>query len=312
MEKLKKLSVITTVYYNEQSLISHAEELNKIRGLILEQLNIELELIYVDDGSGDDSLSILKKIKEKYPQWTTILKLSKNFGAMSAVSAGLSVIQGDCFTVLAADLQDPPSLLIDLLKLWLEGSDFSICVRNNRDDPVFTTLFSKTFNFLARKLILNDYPKGGYDIFLFDKKYLPIIRSRAKNFNLQLFCYWLGVKPKIIYFSRPARQHGKSRWTFRKKFKLMIDSFVGFSSTPIRYLSGVGTITAIASFIYCAFICINAILGRIPVSGYASTICIISFLLGIVILMLGIICEYLIRIYDQVNNKPEYIIEKIY
>ena len=308
---MKKLSIVTAVYYNEGSLRFHADTLAALRDRLRAELDVDVELIYVNDGSGDNSFSVLTEIKQKYPDWITVVSLSKNFGAIPALRAGVEYITGDCFTTIAADLQDPPELIYNLVSEWKAGSEFTICVRENRDDPFFSTLFSKAFNFLARKLIISNYPKGGYDLFLIDKKYFGYLKNRGKHFYLQLYCYWLGVKPKVIYYTRRKREHGKSRWTFRKKMKLMVDSFVGFSSAPIHFVSLLGIGTSTISFLYGIYMLFNAITGHIIVPGFATIICILSFLLGLIIFMLGIVGEYLARIYDEVNHKPEYVIEKV-
>lgn len=308
---MKKLSIVTAVYFNEGSLMSHADMICALRDRLRMELDVDVELIYVNDGSGDNSFSILKTIKQKYPDWITVIGLSKNFGAIHALRAGIDYITGDCFTTIAADLQDPPQLLFDLVSEWKTGSEFTICVRENRNDPYFSTLFSKIFNFLARKLIIQDYPKGGYDLFLLDKKYFHYLKNRGKNFYLQLYCYWLGVKPKIIYYTRKKREHGKSRWTFRKKMKLLIDSFVGFSAAPIHLVSLIGLGVSSISFLYGIYMLFNALVGHIIVPGFATIICILSFLLGLIIFMLGILGEYLARIYDEVNHKPEYVIQEV-
>lgn len=309
--EMKKVSIVTPVYYNQDSLWQHVEGISTLRDRLRAELSMDLELIYVNDGSGDQSLTKLKDIKLKYEDWITIVSLTKNFGSVHAISAGLNYVTGDCFAIVSADLQDPPELVFDMVSEWIEGSQFVVCARKDRHDPLMTTLFAKVFNFLTRKLIISDYPKGGYDLFLFDKQYLMLIKEKGKNFNLQIFCSWLGVKPKIIYYHRQKREHGKSRWTFRKKIKLMVDSFIGFSTAPIRFISLLGIMTSCVSFFYGLVIFYNALIGHVVVPGYASIVCILSFLLGLVIFMLGVVGEYLARIYDEVNNKPAYVIQEV-
>ncbi len=309
---MKKISVITPVYFNSESLLLHIEAIKEQRDILLRDLNVELELIYVNDGSGDDSLKILRVIKEKYPAWVMVVSFTRNFGSLRAIKAGFSYASGDCVTCLSADLQDPACLLPKMVKLWLQGSNYVICERQGRNDPLISKFFSKLFYFLTRRMILSSYPKGGFDVFLLGKKYLHYITNSGRNFNIILLSYWLGIKPKKINYTRLERKHGKSRWTFRKKIRLMIDAFLGFSTVPIRAASLLGIITSVGSFFYGFYSFIVTLIKGVSVPGYASTICLMSFLLGLVIFMLGIIGEYLARIYDEVGNKPDYIVEDVF
>jgi dolichol-phosphate mannosyltransferase len=159
---------------------------------------------------------------------------------------------------------------------------------------------------------MNDYPNGGYDMALMDKSLLPHIVNSSKNLYTPLLAYWLGYKPEIIHYHRAKREHGKSRWTFKKKFKAFLDVMLGFSVTPIRLISAFGAVVAVLSFVYGASVIINAFLGNVPVAGFASLAALITFLLGLVIVMLGVIGEYLWRVFDEVNKRPEVVIDNVY
>jgi polyisoprenyl-phosphate glycosyltransferase len=195
---------------------------------------------------------------------------------------------------------------------WLQGCDYVICVRKNRDDPLGSVIFSKIYYFITRRLISSSYPKGGFDLFLLGSNHLSYIKQAGKNFNLMLFSYWLGLSPEIIYYDRLKRQHGTSRWTFKKKLKLVVDSFIGFSTVPIKLVSSFGFCVSVVSFSYGVYTFVLSILDRVSISGYASIICLVSFMLGLIVFMLGILGEYLARIYDEVSNKPEYVVQRIY
>jgi len=308
---VKKISIITPVYYNAESLPLHVEAVRDQRDILKQRFNLDLELIYVNDGSKDNSLEVLKKIKSSYPEWVSVINLSRNFGSLRAIKAGFNHATGDCATYLSADLQDPASLIVEMAEKWLDGSNYVICIRENRKDPLSSVLFANLFYLLTRQMISSSYPKGGFDMFLLGSDHLDYIRKCGKNYNIMLFSHWLGLEPAKIYYTRRERMHGKSRWTFRKKFNLVIDSFLGFSTAPVKIASVLGIGTSILSFLYGLYTLVLAIMGGIPVPGYASIICLISFLLGLVVLILGIIAEYLARVYDEVTNKPEYIIENI-
>ncbi len=290
MESSKKISVVIPVYWNAPSLPLLFTELIETERQLTDK-GYALELIFVDDGSGDDSLSQLLKIKEQRPA-TRIIKLSRNFGAVHATKTGFQFVTGDCFLVLAADLQDPPGLILEMIEWWEKGCKFVLCRRRARLDPIVTRVFSAFYYWLLRLFVVADYPKGGYDLALMDRVMLPYIQNSSKNINTPLFAYWLGFKPHIIHYERRERQHGKSRWSFSKKFKFFLDSFLGFSIVPIRAISLVGIMVSLLSFGYGFVILINTLLGHGTVAGFATIVALLSFLLGLVIVMLGIIGEY--------------------
>jgi polyisoprenyl-phosphate glycosyltransferase len=307
---MKKLSIIVPVYFNAESLPILFGRLQEIEERLV-VMDMAMELIFVDDGSQDNSLNELLLIKEANPT-IKIIKLTRNFGAIHASKCGMKFVSGDCFMILAADLQDPPELIIEMVEKWLAGSKFIICKRSSRDDPLVSKFFSRVYYLLLRWLVLRNYPNGGYDMALMDKDLLPYLQQSSKNLYTPLLAYWLGYQPEIISYHRAKRIHGKSRWTFAKKFKAMLDVMLGFSVTPIRMISVVGVIVSLCSFIYGASIILHALFGQIEVPGAPTIIALITFLLGLIILMLGMIGEYLWRIFDELNKRPEVVIDKIY
>jgi len=306
----KKFSIVVPVYFNAGSLPRLFEELRKVEEQLKER-SVALELIFVDDGSRDDSLDKLLTFKRARPE-TVVAKLTRNFGAVHCSKTGIKFVTGDAFMVLAADLQDPPGLIVEMVDRWLNGSKFVICERITRDDPIVSRLYSKIYYTLLRKFVIRDYPEGGYDMALMDKAFLPHIVNSSKSVFTPLLAYWLGYKPDIIHYHRPAREHGKSGWTFAKKFHAFLDVMLGFSITPIRAISGLGVMVSLCSFLYGVNVIINAWLGGIPVQGFATVVALITFLLGLIILMLGVIGEYLWRIFDETNKRPETVIEEVY
>ncbi|MCH7535252.1 MAG: glycosyltransferase family 2 protein [Bacteroidetes bacterium] len=307
---MKKVSVIVPVYQNEESLPSLCTELKKIEGELL-QMELKLELMFVDDGSTDDSLNELFKIKKELES-VKIIKLTRNFGAVSASSTGLQFVTGDCFLILAADLQDPPELILTMAKKWQEGSKYVVCFRIARNDPIMTKIFSFIYYVLLKLMVISDYPSGGFDMALMDRSILPYLQKSGKNINMSLFAYWLGFKPEIIHYERSQRTQGKSMWTFSKKVKYFIDSLLGFSILPIRMISLIGVFVSLMSIGYGSFIVIGALLAENKVRGFPTIVALFSFLIGLVIIMLGILGEYLWRIFDQVNQRPDSVIDEIY
>jgi dolichol-phosphate mannosyltransferase len=307
---MKTVSVVVPVYYNAESLPLLFAELQKVEGQLRERA-CAMELIFVDDGSGDESIVELMKIKQQRPD-TRVVKLTRNFGAAHACKMGLKYVTGDCIMWLSADLQDPPELVTEMADQWLAGSKFVIALRESRVDPPLTTLFAGIYHWLVRKMISKDYPKGGIDILLMDAALLPYLRDSSKNMDPRLLAHWLGYPAATIPYERRKRQHGKSRWTFAKKLTYFIDSIFGFSVMPIRIISLIGLIISLLSFAYGSAIVISRILGYRNVAGFPTLAALITFLLGVVIITLGIIGEYVWRIFDEVSKRPEAVVDEVF
>ena len=304
---MKTLSVVVPVYYNEQSLPALFEKLLEVEQQ-LGALGLALELIFVDDGSGDESWKVLLNLRERRPA-TRLIKLSRNFGAVHASKAGYRYVTGDCFVTVAADLQDPPEVIVEMAKHWLAGSRFVISERAHRDDPLLSRSFSFIYYKMLNALVMRDYPAGGFDMALMDRAMQGPMVNSAKNVFTPLLAFWLGFKPTIIKYDRPKRAHGKSRWTFSRKVKTFLDVMLGFSVTPIRIMSALGVVVAVVSFTYGSIVSLWALIQGVQVPGFASLVSLITFLQGVIILMLGLIGEYLWRIFDETNRRPEVVVE---
>jgi dolichol-phosphate mannosyltransferase len=199
-----------------------------------------------------------------------------------------------------------------MVEKWEAGAKFVLCARAHRNDPLSTRWASAFYYLLLRLFVTRHYPKAGFDLALMDKRMMPHIQNAGKHINLPLLEYWLGFKPEIIYYERQSRQHGKSRWSFAKKLKVSFDSILGFSILPIRMISAVGFFVSFLSFGYGLLVVVSTLFGRREIPGFASIVALVSFLLGLVIVMLGIIGEYLWRIYDETNQRPGAVIDEIY
>jgi glycosyltransferase involved in cell wall biosynthesis len=306
----RRLSLVIPVYFNVESLPALSTELERVEGE-LQRRSLDLELIFVNDGSGDGSLQELLKIKDKRPP-TKIINLSRNFGAVAASKTGLGFVTGDVFGILAADLQDPPQQVVEMADHWLAGHKFVISVRAARDDPWVSRLLSRLYYRAIDWLVVPGYPTGGYDLMLMDQSMLGHLIGSTKHTNLALYAFWLGFNPVVLYYVRRKREHGKSRYTFRKRFKFLVDTISGFSATPIRLMSLFGFSIAILSFVYGANIIVNALLGNVDLRGFATLVALISFFSGLILFMLGMLGEYLWRVFAAVNNVPEAVIDETY
>lgn len=308
-KEMKKLSIVIPVYYNEANLL---DTIPRLVALNQQLDSTELELIFVDDGSGDNSFAILQNHLSKHPSIIKLVKLTRNFGSMAAITAGLAHSTGNCVGVISADLQDPPELFVEMAKHWETGKKCIFAVRENRDDGWNQKIFSYIFYQLLRRYAIPNFPKGGFDFFLIDREVVDLVVScDEKNTNLMSLIYWYGFPNVMLPYTREAREKGKSRWTFAKRIKLFVDSFTGFSYLPIRALSLTGFATSFAGLVYLAIVSIAYLRNDIPVSGWTSIILVTVLTSGIQMSMLGVLGEYLWRNFDESRNRPSFIIEKI-
>lgn len=304
-----KFSIVVPIYYNELNIPHTIPRLQNLENIIPD---CDFEFVFVDDGSKDNSFPLLLQARENDSR-IKVIKLSRNFGSMSAIQAGLNYATGDCVGIIAADLQDPPELFKEMIDYWRSGKKVVLGTRADREESFSQKLFSNTYYFLLEKFALKGYPKGGFDFLLVDKQVVQeILQIKEKNTNVMSLIYWLGHDQAQIPYVRQERKLGKSRWTLAKKIKLFVDSFVSFSYTPIRFMSFIGFITAMFSFLYGVFVIISTIFGIIEVQGWTTIIALITFLLGIIMIMLGIIGEYLWRILDESRERPGYIVDQTF
>ena len=300
------LSMIIATYFNADSLPRLFVELGKFEKALSDR-GMNLELIFVDDGSGDDSFARLMEFRRARSA-TRVIKLSRNFGAPAAVKVGMKFVTGDCFILFAADLQEPLEQVLLMVEQWIGGYKLVLSARGTRDDPWTTRAFAAIYRVMVRLTVRRDYPSGGVGLVLMDKVMLGSMLNSAKNINPNVYAFWLGFSPKVLEYNRAKREFGRSRWTFQKKLQYTIDTLTGFSVVPIRFITVLGLFTSICSFAYAVHIVVASLLGEIEVSGFATIVAINAFLGGCTLVMLGIIGEYLWRIFDQVSGRPEAVI----
>ncbi len=305
-------SIIIPVYCNADTI---NELFNQIyNNVICKNKNLIGEIVFIDDGSIDSSLKELLKIKEKYSSLIKIIKFTRNFGQLSAIKAGYKFTDSKCVITLSADLQDPPDLINQMLNEFFNNLfDIVICTRKERDETFFRKVTSKLFYKLIKKINFSKMPEGGFDYVLISDKVKKIILSENDpNSFWQGQILWTGYNIKFIPYKREKRKLGKSKWTFSKKIKYLIDGVLSYSYLPLRAMSVFGFLISFLGFFYAIFIIFSRIFGGILIKGWAPIMIIVLFLSGFQMLMLGIIGEYLWRVLDQVRNRKHYIIEKIY
>lgn len=303
---MNKLSIIIPVYYNAGSL----EPLIKsIKEEAVPHLD-DYEIIMVDDGSGDNSWEIMKEISRD-DDHIRIMRLSRNFGSHAAVMAGFSVATGDCVTSKAADMQEPTQLLVDMYNKWKEGNKVVIAIRKERQEKASKKFFANTYYWLIRKFALSNMPKNGFDICLMDRQVLSVLQElNEKNSAITLQILWTGFKTCMVEYVRLPRTIGKSKWTFRKKFKLVIDSLVGFSYVPIRIMTGLGGLFIFGALIWGIRIIVSWLRGSIAVVGWTSMMLLLLFSVGLIMFTLGILGEYIWRTMDAARNRPLFIVDE--
>lgn len=307
MRECKKLSIIIPVYYNEDNLIPLYEDL-KVK--VFDKLEIEYELILVNDGSLDKSYEVICQLAERDSNIRGI-SLSRNFGSHAAMLCGLAECTGDCAVMKAADLQEPSEMILEMLDEWKQGNNVVLAVRSGREEGFFQTFFANSYYWMVKKFALNNMPKGGFDVFLIDRKVIEVLKNLdERNSALTGQILWSGFKTKKIYYVRQAREIGKSRWTLAKKVRLVMDTLFSFSSLPITIVSSIGVLSFVGALIWAIVVLICKLIGKIDVSGWTTLFIFNLFSFGIIMLTLGILGNYLWRTFDASRNRPTYIIEE--
>jgi dolichol-phosphate mannosyltransferase len=228
--------------------------------------------------------------------------------------AGLSQAKGDAVAAIAADLQDPPALIHDMIELWRSDHKVVIAARQDREDPFPTSLLADTFYKLFRRYAIKTMPERGFDFFLIDQQVCTLINDiQENNAYLMGLILWLGFDPYVLHYKRQAREekYGQSMWTLAKKLKYFVDSFVAFSYFPIRLASGLGMIFSLFGLLYAMWVIFARLFLGIEAEGWASMMVVVLITAGIQMLILGIIGEYMWRNLDETRRRPRFIIEKI-
>ena len=304
---MSKISIVVPVYYNSDTLELLYDDMKE---KILGKLG-DYEIVFVDDGSGDNSWEIMNKIKDTDPN-VVCVKLSRNFGEHSAILAGLSVCTGDCAVTKQADLQEDSTLILDLFESWKRGNKVVLAIRESRDENPVKKFFAGCYYWLVRKTINKDMPQGGCDCYLVDRQVIEVLNMMdEKNSSLTLQVMWVGFKSEKIYFHRKDREVGKSRWTLGKKVKLVVDSMMSFTYFPIRFIATVGMLFSIFSLIGIIMVIREKIVVGTPILGYASLMCVLLLGFGLVFIMLAVLGEYVWRTLEESRNRPPFIIDTV-
>lgn len=307
MATKKLISVCFAVYQNEGSL-----KILYDRIVIQLETNFpdyDFEFLFVNDGSTDGSLTELIDLKEKTTdERIKIVSFSRNFGQMSAILAGWHLAKGDAVINMAADLQDPPEQCVKMIKEWESGSDVVISFRKSHKTSIFNKITSKIFY----KLLLPNIPPGGFDFVLLGRNAMDAVNSiKERNSFYQYNILWIGFNIKFIPYEKQERPIGISQYNFMKRFSNFMIAFINVSYLPLRIMSFLGFIIAMAGFLYAINIVYAYFIHATPFQGWAPIMILILIIGGLIMLMLGMLGEYIWRILDEVKKRPNYIIKDI-
>lgn len=297
------LTLVIPVYRNEGSIPDLLSELSSMN----KELHFELEVVFVIDGSPDRCYEILRDSLPNAAFKSKLVLLSRNFGSFAAIRAGLEVGTGDRFAVMAADLQEPPELVVAMNTRLIEDSstDVVIGVREGRNDPLFSRLAAGLFWGFYRRYIVPEIPPGGVDVFACSLAFRDaLLRLEERHSSLIAQIFWLGYKRQLITYTRQERQHGTSAWTLKKKVNYLMDSVFAFTDLPIRLLTRVGGGTAVLAALFGFLVILSKLIGEITVPGYAVTILSIVFFGSINLFALGIVGSYAWRTYENTKQRP--------
>ena len=302
-KKLKLLTVISSIYNEEGNIEPFYQKLTKV----LLQNNINFELIFINDGSNDNSLMLLYKLALDDKR-VKIINFSRNFGQQSGISAGLEYASGEATVIIDVDLQDPPELIIELVNKWRQGFDVVNAKRKTRHDGFFKDLTAILFYKILNLLLTTKIPENVGEFRLLDAKAVAVLRKLPeKDRYLRGLANWIGFKQALVEFNRKERFAGKTKYSFKMMIGLALNAIFSFSRLPMRVATYSGLfLIAVAIFIVIYVIYSN--LNRQVVPGWTSEILIFSIFSAIELLALGIISEYVGRIYNQIQDRPMYII----
>ena len=298
------ISLIVPCWNEEQVVALFLSETS----LAIEHINANFEFIFIDDGSTDSTFSVLKNLADEDKR-VRILRLSKNFGSFPAITAGMYQANGDAIICIAADLQDPPTLIGKLIESWLLGNDIVWAAIEGRSDSYFQTFFSGIFYSTIRRFALKNLPERGMNVGLFSRRVIDIYNALPERDSIPFFTILkLGFPQAQIHYDRQERRLGTSGWSFWKRIRSAVDVVVTFSYTPVRMISAVGFFAAFISLIYTLIIVGQSLIFGAQVSGWSSLMVVLLLVSGIQMVTLGFIAEYLWRQSKQVRREPRYII----
>lgn len=305
---MKKISIIIPAYNEEESLPYLYERLTK---LINQIKDYEFEILFINDGSKDKTLDLIKEYRKQDNRFSYV-NLSRNFGKEVAMIAGLDYAVGDAIVFMDADLQDPPELLPELIKYWEEGYDDVYAKRKTREGETFFKKFtSKMYYKVLQKLTNIEIQKDTGDFRLLDRRCVNALKKlrESQRCSKSMFS-WIGYQKKEVLFDREARVAGKTKWNYKRLVDLAIDGITSFTTSPLRISTYISIPTFITLVVYFIYVIIKSCIIHEPIQAFQAIILLNLFFFGIIILLIGIIGEYLGRIFNETKNRPLYFVDE--
>ena len=305
---MKKVSLLIPAYNEEESLGLLYDELNKVIDTIP---GYEFEILFVNDGSNDNSLDILRNLQKRDSR-INYISFSRNFGKETAMAAGFDYVSGDAVVIMDADLQDPPQLIKEMIMYWEEGYDDIYAKRRSREGETWFKKFtSSAFYRLLQRMTKIPIQEDTGDFRLLDRRAIESLKKlREKQRYTKGMFSWIGFNKKEILFDRKPRAAGETKWNYLKLFNLALEGVTSFTTFPLRISTILGILVSIFSIVYMFVILIKSMIWKDPVKGYPSMMVTILFLGGVQLISLGIIGEYVGRIFNETKYRPLYIIDE--
>ncbi len=305
---MRKITILIPAYNEEESLPFLYERVSKIMNEIK---NYDFELLFVNDGSKDKTLEEIKKMREEDSR-ISYVDFSRNFGKEIAMIAGMDYATGDCVIIMDADLQDPPELIPEMIKLWEQGYDDVYARRRSRKGETWLKKFtSKMYYKVLQSLTKVEIQKDTGDFRLLDRRCVNALRKMRETGRCSKSMFsWIGYNKKEILYDRDPRIAGKTKWNYKKLMDLAIDGITSFTTSPLRISTYLSIPTFMALFIYFIYVIVKCIRLHIAIQAFQATILLILFFSGIQIILIGIMGEYLGRIFNESKNRPLYLVDE--
>ena len=305
---MKKITILIPAYNEEESLPILYERVSK---LMNEMKNYEFELLFVNDGSKDNTLNLIKELREKDNR-VCYVDFSRNFGKEIAMIAGLDYSTGDAVIIMDADLQDPPELIPQMVELWEQGYDDVYAKRKSRKGETWLKKFtSKMYYKVLQSLTKVEIQKDTGDFRLLDRRCVNALKKMRENGRCSKSMFsWIGYNKKEILYDRDPRVAGQTKWNYKKLIDLAIDGITSFTTSPLRISTYISIPTFITLFIYFIYVLVKCATKHVGIEAFQAIILLILFFAGIQIILIGIIGEYLGRIFNESKHRPLYLVNE--
>jgi len=300
------LSIVVPAYNEEEVLPKFHERVSSV----LKSMTIDAEIVYVNDGSTDNTLEVIQHIRKSDPR-VSIVDLSRNFGKETAVTAGLDHASGDAIVIIDADLQHPPELIPELVKHWIDGYDVVYTKNSDRfGESIVKRAMTRTFYRLIKMFGRVDVPENAGDYRLLSRRALDsLIQLREQHRYMKGLFSWIGYPQKAVPYNPDPRYAGQTKWSYLDLLDLALDGITSFTISPLKIATYFGLVSAFASFFYASIIVYQALFYGKPVAGYPSIMVVILFLGGVQLIIIGIIGEYLGRVFNETKRRPLYFLK---